>query len=235
MLAGSAAAFARRGCRAGGRRGPRPLGPGGRSTAPSPASAAGGAGRVVRPGAVTVATAILGRARQAPHDEIGRLRAAIASGASVIQAFAALAADDGPWARPAGEVVRACSRGRSVQTVLDDWAASARDPAVDLAVDALAIGAATGGSHAIGLQVAAEALQQRRALEGEVHALAAPARASALLLVVTPLGFAGAVALLDRRVAAHIVSPAGLITVVAGLLLDAAGAAWMAMLVRRSS
>lgn len=168
-------------------------------------------------------------------DELGRLRAAVASGGSVLQGFEAMAGGTGRWADEARVVVLATRRGRPLQQAVDAWAERAADPEVHLVADALAIGSATGGSHALGLQVAAEAAASRRALSREIRALAAQARASALLLVVTPIAFALAVAVLDHRVAAHLGSPGGLLTIACGLGLDAVGAAWMALLVGRVS
>ena len=75
-------------------------------------------------------------------------------------------------------------------------------------------------------------LRERDALAREVRALASQARTSAVVLVAAPLMFALVVGVVDDQVGRFLVSPAGLVCVVVGLGLDAAGAVWMDRLTR---
>lgn len=168
--------------------------------------------------------------------DLGALRAAVAAGGSVLTAFEVIAGGDGPWSAGAAEVAAAARRGGPVQDAIDAWASASGEAAVALVADGLAIAGASGGSQARVLAAVAESVAERQALSREVRALSSQARASAAVLVATPMLFMVAVAILDPRVAAYLLgTPAGVATIVLGLALDAAGAAWMAVLIGRAS
>jgi tight adherence protein B len=162
-----------------------------------------------------------------------RFRTAIERGASVLQAFESVAAGTGRWASGARRLVHRVRAGSAVLAAADDWADEDPDPSVRLLADALAISATTGGSHLRAVDAVIDAVRDRAALQREVRALASQAQASAVVLVLLPMGFAVAVALVDPRVRGFYVgSPLGPVCVAAGLLLDAVGAWIMARLVR---
>lgn len=165
-------------------------------------------------------------------EEVARLRTALGSGASLLAAFAVVARAGGPWAPAAERVVRRSAAGVALGVALEEWRAASDGRA--LVADALAIAGATGGSQAAALEAVGRTLVERRSLEREIRALASQAVASAMVVVVAPLGFAVLIAAVDPRVRAaygsSLVVPA---CAVVGLALDAVGAWWMATLIRR--
>jgi tight adherence protein B len=162
-----------------------------------------------------------------------RFRTALERGASVLQAFEAMAAGTDQRAAGAGHVVARIRAGAAAQEAVDAWVRAEADPAVELLADALAISAATGGSQLRAVDAVIDAERERAALRREVRALASQAQTSAVVLVVLPVGFAVAVAAVDPRVRAfYLGSALGVGCLVVGCLLDAAGAWLMYRLVR---
>lgn len=156
------------------------------------------------------------------------------AGGSLAQAIAAVEPEEPPelveeWRR----VVRDMPAKGAV-AALDHWAGRGR-PSVRLAAAALALAAETGGSPARAVDGVAATLRSRLALADEVRALASQARASAAVIVVAPLAFGALAGATDDRTARFFASPAGTVVLVAGVVLDLVGAAWMARLCRRAS
>lgn len=165
---------------------------------------------------------------------LAELRSSLASGASLRQAVAEAARHDGPVPADLAAVDRGVLGGRALQGELDRWAARRADAGVPLVADALAIAGSSGASQALAVDAVVATLRTRRARALEVRALASQARASAVVLVATPLAFATTVSILDPRVGRFLATtPPGWACVLGGLSLDAAGAWWMATLVRR--
>lgn len=157
----------------------------------------------------------------------------IRSGASLPMALAAAASGaPGVLASDLASVVAATPAGGLV-TSLDRWAAHRPLPGVRLAATALALAAEVGGSGARALDGLALSLRQRQAVAGEVRALATQARLSAAVLTVAPIAFAALAVAGDPRTATVLLrSPVGQVCLALGLILDAAGAAWMARITR---
>ena len=160
---------------------------------------------------------------------------ALRSGASLTGALAEAAAEL-PSSAAVDDLRRslvAVRAGAPVIDALEQWrTASDARPRV-LAGTALVLGAELGGVPARSLDAAASGLRDRAALAREVRALSSQARASAAVMVLGPPLFLGAAAAADPRL--HRVlfgSPVGLTCMVVGAALDAAGAWWMAALVR---
>ena len=79
----------------------------------------------------------------------------------------------------------------------------------------------------------AATLRDRRAVAAEVDALAAQARASALVMMGAPVAFAALGLLSDPEVARFLLAtPAGLACLVVGLGLDAMAGWWMVGIAR---
>ncbi|WP_421118347.1 type II secretion system F family protein [Aquihabitans daechungensis] len=174
-----------------------------------------------------------GRARTVDPAPLLQFRTAVERGASVLQAFESVAVGSGPWADGARRVVRRVRAGSGVQDAVDTWVIEGRDPAVRLLADALAISSGTGGSHVRAVDAVIDAVRERAALQREVRALASQAQTSAVVLVLLPVGFAAAVAVIDPRVRSFYVgSVLGPVCVVVGVVLDALGGWLMARLVR---
>lgn len=162
-----------------------------------------------------------------------RFRTAVERGASVTQAIEAVAAGSDRWAEGAGRAVHRIRAGSAVQPAVDGWADGSADPSVRLLADALAISAATGGSHLRAVDAVIEAVRDRGALQREVRALASQAQTSAVVLVLLPVGFALVIAVVDPRVRTFYVGSAlGPVCVIAGCALDLLGAWIMLRLVR---
>jgi tight adherence protein B len=74
----------------------------------------------------------------------------------------------------------------------------------------------------------AATLRERQELRGEVRALATQARASAAVLALAPLAFAGLVATIEPAATTFLVaSPVGWACLGGGLVLELVGAVWM--------
>jgi len=125
--------------------------------------------------------------------------------------------------------------GAPIVQAVDSWHRSGPTPARGLTAAALSLAAEAGGSVAVVLDGVNDTLRDRIALDREVAALSSQARASAAVLVVAPMAFAGLAASADHRVAAVLFGrPLGWACLAGGALLDGVGALWMARLVGRS-
>jgi tight adherence protein B len=125
--------------------------------------------------------------------------------------------------------------GAPIVHAVDTWHRSGPTPARGLTAAALSLAAEAGGSVAVVLDGVNDTLRDRIALDREVAALSSQARASAAVLVVAPMAFAGLAASADHRVAAVLFGrPLGWACLAGGALLDGVGALWMARLVGRS-
>ena len=101
--------------------------------------------------------------------------------------------DGRPCDRRGPRHARRAGRGgaRRWRQALDGWRRAARSRAVALTAAALGLGARFGGRQATAIDAIADAVRTRLAVRREVWALSAQARASALVMSVTPLAFAG--------------------------------------------
>jgi tight adherence protein B len=125
-------------------------------------------------------------------------------------------------------------RGRPLVGALGSWRSEDPMPNRQMASVALELAASAGGASARVLDGVAESLRDRVALEREVSALSSQARASAVVLVVAPVGFAICAAMFDHRILDVLVGrPVGWACMVLGLALDLVGAAWMAKMIGR--
>lgn len=103
-----------------------------------------------------------------------------------------------------------------------------------LVASSLSLVANVGGAPVAALDGLAATVRDRVALRGEVVSLATQARASAVVIGLAPVAFAAVAVSTDARVATFLLaSPGGWACLGAGLVLDAAGAWWMARLVGR--
>lgn len=151
----------------------------------------------------------------------------LAGGSSLPGALAASADTATAVGRDLDLVLQRQRHGQSIQLSLDRWAASRATPGVVLVAAALAIAGESGGSQRNALVSVQSTLRERESLGREIRALGSQARTSALVLAVTPIGFAAFVALVDERIAEFFSTPAGWACVTVGLALDAVGALWM--------
>jgi tight adherence protein B len=122
--------------------------------------------------------------------------------------------------------------GAPVGEAIANWNAAARSPLRDLTGVALGLSATSGGSVATVLGSVSESLRERIALEREVRALSSQARASAMVMIVAPVGFAFLGASADSRVATLLLTrPLGWACCIAGVGLNVVGGWWMSRMI----
>ena len=206
------------------------------------ALAAGGAGLAgVVVAAVVAGPALVLRTRRGRADARveqalpGALEAvarSLRSGASLRQAVE----EAGAGARGGGRALAAelsraaaeAAQGASLVGALEAVAVRRPLPGVRLGVAALCLGAETGGAQARAVDGVAATVRERQAVAAELRALSSQARISALVIGLAPIGFGFFAAATDPRTADFMLhTPAGLILLVAGLVLDALGWLWM--------
>ena len=154
---------------------------------------------------------------------------ALRSGASVLTALDGVAAElPETGLRPVVSRVRG---GLSLSDALDGWVAGAPDRRAAAAL--LVLGHASGAAMAASLDRAAASLRQRQALGDEIRALTSQTRTSGMVVAAAPAGFAVIVTLVDTdAMSGLLATPAGLMSLAAGLVLEGLGLWWMARLSR---
>jgi tight adherence protein B len=156
------------------------------------------------------------------------LAATIRAGSSLPQALASVGGQAGAAAGVVRAAIEPVERGRSVADAARSWAEAASTPDERLLAEALLLAAVGGRPDPLLFEVVAETIRERRALEGELRAQTAQARASAAVLALLPLGFTGLVASTDHDVTTFLFGTlAGRACIVIGVLLDGLGAWWM--------
>lgn len=153
------------------------------------------------------------------------------SGASLRQAVEEAGAAAGTGRVLAGELSRAAAeaaQGASLVSALEGVGARRPLPGVRLGVAALCLGAETGGAQARAVDGVAATVRERLAVAAELRALSSQARISALVIGLAPIGFGAFAAATDPRTSQFLLhTSAGLILLIAGLILDALGWLWM--------
>ncbi len=158
---------------------------------------------------------------------------AVRTGASVDVALDEAAALTGGRA---GELVAELvwlGRAETLAAAAHRWAQRHDDPSVALIAAVVTLTAGPLGGSAGAFEAAASILRERDAAAREAAAWAAQSTASASLLVAAPIVLAALGGLVDPSSVARILAePLALASVLLGLVLDAAGAWWMARMVR---
>ncbi|MBW3547992.1 MAG: type II secretion system F family protein [Actinobacteria bacterium] len=165
-------------------------------------------------------------------DLLETMARSLRSGLSLRQAVEEAAGAPGLLGHDLRLVTGEVDAGVPLLTALDGWGRRRPLPGISLAVSALGLGVETGGAHARALDGVAATLRARSAVAGEVRALSAQARLSAVVIVLAPLGFSALAAATDERTAAFFVTPLGLACLAGGLALDALAGLWMHRLSR---
>ena len=130
-------------------------------------------------------------------------------------------------------VVHEAELGVPLREALASWSHHRRSPSLALAVTALDLAAGAGGSQVRALAGVSATVRDRRALDGEVRALATQARVSAAVLVIAPVGFAAVVAVSDPQTSTFLLRTGpGLACLFVGGALNGLGAWWMRHLTR---
>lgn len=158
------------------------------------------------------------------------LRSGASPSTALVEARTAVAA---PLGRDLEPVVTELRGGVPFAEALARWRERRPRAEVRLAVAALTLGSSGGGDRARGLDGVAATLRERQAIDGEIGAASAQARASATVVALLPLAFAVLGAVGGAGVAETLSgTTVGRLCLVAGLALDAAGAVWMHRIVR---
>lgn len=196
-----------------------------------------GAAVVLAAPAVVVVVGRGRRARLVDHQlplVLDRLARAVRAGSSLTTAFTEVGA--GAPEPLAGELARVeleLRAGERLTHALERWAARCPTPGVRLVVAATTLGHEAGGAQARALDGVASTLRERQAVQREARALASQARASAAVIVLAPLAFAAFSAATDPAVLGFLFgTPIGVACLAVAVVLDAAGAVWMARLTR---
>lgn len=138
----------------------------------------------------------------------------------------------GPLAAEFADVARHTRGGRPVTEALRRWA-DAHDHGTRLAAASMAVAAEVGGPGADAIDATAAGLRDRAALDDEIAALSVQARASAVLLSITPVVFTALLATADASSARFLFGTRlGWACLTVGIGLDVLGAWWMHRLVR---
>lgn len=190
--------------------------------------------------AAGVSAVVLGRGRadrlvdRELPDVLDMVAAGLRSGAALPAALhEGRAAARGPVRGDLDHVLATHAVGVPFVDALTAWRSRRSTPAVRATVAALAIAATAGGGAARAVDGVAAGLRDRRAVDRELRALATQARASAVVIMTAPLGFAVLTGASDPEAWAFLTaSPVGLVCTTAGLALDLAGGVWMARLTR---
>lgn len=140
----------------------------------------------------------------------------------------------GPLAGDVAEMSRRLDQGQPFDGVLGAWAAARADvPGVRLAAVAMIMAAEAGGSVAQAIDGVADTLREDLGLQAEVQALAAQARASALVIAALPLVFLLVVGATDPAALAFLVtSSLGRTCLALGVGLQGIGFWWMQRIVQ---
>ncbi|MEJ5255589.1 MAG: type II secretion system F family protein [Acidimicrobiales bacterium] len=179
-----------------------------------------------------------GAADRALPDLIDATARSVRSGASLSQAIreAAQTVADTPLGADAAKLARELGEGRAVTEAVERFAGEMPSECRRLVCRALCLVAQLGGAPGALLDGLSATLRDRLAAGREARALATQARSSAVVIAVAPGAFALVGAAADARVAAFLVgSPSGWACLLSGAALEAAGAWWMARLVRSGS
>lgn len=198
-------------------------------------------GLMLSSAAILVGTAVLGRRlrAQARHrraralpvllEDVAR---GLRSGASLRQSLEqSIERADVLLAPELRRVCDTVAQGGSLDAALQTWCARQPSEGLRLAVAALSLGIDAGGARGRALDGVASSLRDRAAVDRELAALSSQARASAAVMAVAPVVFAGFAAATDRHTA-HFLggTPAGWMCLASGLVLDGIAAWWMVKL-----
>ena len=176
------------------------------------------------------------RLEQALPGGLEAVARSLRSGASLRQAVEEAGRATGSGRVLASELSRAAAeaaQGASLVAALEGIAARRPLPGVRLGVAALCLGAETGGAQARAVDGVAATVRERLAVAAELRALSSQARISALVIGVAPIGFGAFAAATDPRTSEFMLhTPAGLVLLTPGLVLDGLGWLWMQRLAR---
>jgi tight adherence protein B len=157
-----------------------------------------------------------------------QIAAHLRGGGTLGHGVAALAGGDGPLAGDMRRVQARADLGVGLAEALAAWPVERDVGDVRAVAGALAVAETLGGRSAHALDGLAASLRDRIGAAAEARSLSAQARMSAVVVGAAPLAYLVFSALVDPGSVGLLVgTAAGRVCLVAGLLLEAAGALWM--------
>jgi tight adherence protein B len=161
------------------------------------------------------------------------LAATVRAGASLQQGLTSVADRGGNAAAAVRDAIAPVDRGQLLADAAGRWAGGAGSTDEALLAEAVQLAAASGRTDPALFETVADAIRERAALEGELRAHTAQARASAAVLAVLPIAFTVLVSTTDPDVVRFLFgTAAGWSCLVVGLLLEGSGAWWMYRTIR---
>jgi tight adherence protein B len=166
-------------------------------------------------------------------DTLTLISTSLRAGYSLLQAVEAVATEaPNPTAREFGRAIAEARLGRPVVGALQGITTRTQSQDFEWAVMAIEIQREVGGNLAEVLQTVAETMRQRNRLKGEIRALTAEGRISAIVLGLLPFAMAGFLyATNPQYISTLFTSTFGYIAVGVGLVLMAAGILWLRRIV----
>ena len=166
-------------------------------------------------------------------DTLTLISTSLRAGYSLLQAVEAVASEaPNPTAREFGRAIVEARLGRQVVSALQGITARTKSKDFEWAVMAIEIQREVGGNLAEVLQTVSETMRQRNRLKGEIRALTAEGRISAIVLGCLPFAMGGFLwASNPDYIGALFENTFGLVAVAAGGLLMLAGGIWLRKIV----
>lgn len=166
-------------------------------------------------------------------DTLTLIATSLRAGYSLLQAVEAVAAEaPNPTAREFGRAIAEARLGRPVVQALAGITNRTQSQDFEWAVMAIEIQREVGGNLAEVLQTVADTMLQRNRLRGEIRALTAEGRISAIVLGILPFGMAAFIWVSNPDYLATLFTNTfGIIAVIVGLLLMVAGGIWLRRIV----
>jgi tight adherence protein B len=162
-------------------------------------------------------------------DAVGATASALRSGLSLSQSIR-FAAEEGepPVSESMLRIAEREALGVPLEDSLERWAVEERLPDVRLVSRVLQLHQRVGGDSPVVLDQVARTLRLRRAAGRDLRSLTAQARLSGTVLGMLPVGFFAFMSVVSRHdVQTAYRSPAGMASIVAGLVLDAGAFLWI--------
>jgi len=166
-------------------------------------------------------------------DTLTLISTSLRAGYSLLQAVEAVASEaPDPTAREFGRAIVEARLGRQVVAALQGITTRTQSQDFEWAVMAIEIQREVGGNLAEVLQTVSETMRQRNRLKGEIRALTAEGRISAIVLGILPFAMGGFLfASNPEYIGTLFTSTFGIVAVIAGLLLMLAGGVWLRKIV----
>jgi len=166
-------------------------------------------------------------------DTLTLISTSLRAGYSLLQAVEAVAAEaPNPTSREFGRAIAEARLGRPVVQSLQGITTRTQSQDFEWAVMAIEIQREVGGNLAEVLQTVSETMRHRNRLKGEIRALTAEGRISAIVLGALPFTMAGFLYATNRPyIATLFENTFGIIAVIIGGLLMLAGGIWLRKIV----